>query len=190
MKLVFVASLAGKESLNQSYKKIVSICRDLNHEVFDDYVTQHTQDALERASVNNLKETYKKITAEIKASDAVIAETTQSSLGVGRYIGTALQYHKPILVLYRNYLPRTLVFDPTRLITIKKYSIEDEKRLKEILQKFATTAEKKKLTYRFNFMIDKNMNNYLEFKSKKEGISKADYMRKLISSDYEDVESS
>lgn len=50
MKLVFVASLAGKESLNQSYKKIVSICRDLNHEVFDDYVTQHTQDALEKAS--------------------------------------------------------------------------------------------------------------------------------------------
>ena len=36
MKLVFVASIAGKEKLDESYEMISNICKKKGHNVFDD----------------------------------------------------------------------------------------------------------------------------------------------------------
>ena len=44
----------------------------------------------------------------LKSSDAVVAEVTTPSLGVGYEIARATQYHKPVLCLFRNGTGRTL----------------------------------------------------------------------------------
>jgi len=181
MKIVFVASLAGKKQLENNYKLITTLCRQHNLKVFDDYVFKYDEEYLAKRNINSLKKNYKRITYEIKKSDALIAEVTQSSLGVGRFISIALEYHKPILLLYSKYIPRAFVYDPTRLISLKKYSLSKPKDLEYKIINFIQTVNKKKLIYRFNLMITKEMDEYLATESKRENLSKADYLRKLIS---------
>lgn len=183
MKIVFIASIAGKELLEENYRMISDLCREKGNEVFDDYIFKHTPELLAKSSIISLKKNYHKITAKIKQCDFMIVESTQSSLGVGRYIGVALHFHKPILVLYTKYPPRTLLGDPTRLITIKKYLPNNKKGLEEKLEQFSKQAEKKIFTYRFNLMLSHEMNNYLLYKSKENGMSKADYIRNLVDAD-------
>ena len=120
MKMVFIASIAGKETLETNYSLINKLCKKLGHKIFDDYIFEQSPEILSSSSFSKHKENYKKITSEIKDSDVMIAESTQSSLGVGRLISIALQLHKPILVLYSKYPPRTLVVDPTRLIILRQ----------------------------------------------------------------------
>lgn len=183
MKIVFIASIAGKEHLEENYHMISDLCQKNGHDVYDDYTFKHTPAILAKSSISNLKRNYKKITAKIKACDIVIAETTQSSTGVGRYIGVALQYHKPVLVLYTTYPPRALLADPTRLITIKKYNPHSIKVLEAKLHQFFIQAENKLYTYRFNIMLSNEINEYLHDKSKENNVSKADYLRNLIVND-------
>lgn len=181
MRIVFVASLAGKKQLEENYRQIVVLCRQHNHKIFDDYVFKYDAEYLTKGNINSLKRNYKNISYEIKKADVLIAEVTQSSLGVGRFISIALEYHKPILLLYSRYIPRAFVYDPTRLITLRKYSLSNPKELEHKIIKFLQIAVKKRLTYRFNLMLTKEMEEYLTTTISRENLSKADYIRKLIS---------
>lgn len=183
MKIVIIASIAGKEYLIENYKIISELCKKNGNEVFDDYIFKHRRDILRKSSITILKEIHNNMILKIKQCDFMIVESTQSSLSVGRYVGVSLQYHKPILVLYTDHPPRALIADPTRLITLKKYSLDDKKDLKEKLEHFFKQAEKKIFIYRFNVMLSHEINNYLLYKANENSISKSDYVRKLIVSD-------
>lgn len=127
---------------------------------------------------------YTQISQDIKNADGVIIEGTRSTLDIGRFIAAALQYHKPVLILYKNSIPDTLADDTHTLVTIKQYNDTQPHVLEdEILSQFITRVEKKKLLYRFNLMLSKEMNMYLMEKAKTKGVSKADYIRTLITED-------
>jgi TPP-dependent 2-oxoacid decarboxylase len=181
MKIVFVASLAGRKQLEENYRLIAALCRRHNHKVFDDYVFKYDVEYLAKGNIISLKRNYKKISYEIKKADALIAEVTQSSLGVGRFISLALEYRKPVLLLYSRYIPRAFVYDPTRLISLKKYFLSKPRELERKIINFIQKVNKKKLTYRFNLMLTKEMNEYLTVASSHKNLSKADYLRNLIS---------
>lgn len=183
MKIVFIASLAGKEYLIENYRIISDLCKKNGNEIFDDYVFKHKQMILRKSNIAVLQKIHNSMVLKIKLCDLMIVESTQSSLSVGRYIGIALQYHKPILVLYTDHPPRALIADTTRLITLKKYYKNDKNGLKEKLEHFFIQAKKKIFIYRFNIMLSHEINNYLLFKIDENNISKADYIRELIISD-------
>lgn len=130
------------------------------------------------------KISYKQISADIKNADGVIIEATRPTLDIGRFIATAFQYHKPVLVLYQGTIPDTLADDSHSLMTIKEYHETKPRELEhKILSQFVTKVENRKLLYRFNLMLNKEMNMYLMDKAKKQGVSKADYIRTLIYKD-------
>jgi TPP-dependent 2-oxoacid decarboxylase len=153
---------------------ITSLCKKLGVEVIPGYT--------KKGSGNKLQ--YKTISAEIKQADGVIIEASRPTLDIGRFIATALQYHKPVLILYQGELPDVLADDTHTLVTIKEYEEPKHDHLEQkILSSFLTKVEKKKLLYRFNLMLSKEMNMYLMDKAKTKGVSKADYIRTLITDD-------
>jgi hypothetical protein len=51
------------------------------------------------------------------------------------------------------------------------------------MKPFFTDIKKKKLLYRFNLMLSREMNIFLGQRSREHGVSKADYVRTLIFKD-------
>jgi hypothetical protein len=155
-------------------KKIIELCEESGHKVLQGYNTAKT-----KKQIN-----YKYVSTKIKDSDAVIIEGTRATLDTGRFIASALQYHKPILILHKDKLPDILADDTHKLVSIKQYDENKTDKLqKDVIEDFFLKVHRKKLLYRFNLMLNKEMNAYLMDKAKTNSISKADYIRQLIEAD-------
>lgn len=176
MKIYFHCSLTGEEQYSKGYDLVIALLREMSHEVLESRklksrfskVRQEIQDDILRKK------------AFIKASDAVIIESTYPSIGIGYLIAYALGQHKNVLVLYTNEPHAVLLAENNRLLSLKKYDIRNRKKLLNDLQKFLNSAQRKTLKYRFNMMIDQAMDDFLTIEATKESISKADYVRQLI----------
>ena len=87
--------------------------------------------------------------------------------------------NKPILVLFSKKIHGVIEGIPSRLLTVKQYNIKNGK-LSSTLRKFITSAVEKNESTRFNFLLSKEMDNFLKDESHKNSISKADYLRTII----------
>lgn len=180
MKIYFHSSLMGKKQYLKEFNVIVGFLKKSNNEVFANHILKRDYKTLSRG---NKDEIYKDIQNQkkiIKSCDAVVIESTYPSIGVGYIIAYAIAQYKSILVLYQQNPHAILLSERDRLLTIKKYSITNEKRLFYDLQIFLENAKKKILKYRFNMMIDQNLNDLLSLETIKLHTSKADYVRQLI----------
>ncbi len=101
MNIYFAASIRAGRELQPLYAEIVAYLRREGHTVLTEHIAASTvlddeQDLTEEAI-------YAQDTAWLDVCDAVIAEVTVPSLGVGYEIGYALhQAHKPVLCLCRR----------------------------------------------------------------------------------------
>lgn len=66
------------------------------------------------------------------------------------------------------------------MITFVKYTEKAMEEMETILKPFFTDIKKKRLLYRFNLMLSREMNIFLGHRSREHGVSKADYVRQLI----------
>lgn len=182
MKVYFNASLAGKEKYQKEYETIIKTMTRLGHTVYADHVISRNAKVVSTQSKEEHERDYRRTRELIEKSDVMVVEATYPSIGVGHIISIALQNYKSVLILYRSSeAPHgMLVGDPDRLIFIKKYSLEQPEKLKEILDKFLNVAKKKLLNVRFNMMIDREEEEYLDTVSHVRGISKSDFVRQLI----------
>jgi hypothetical protein len=122
-----------------------------------------------------------KLMNEIKKSDAVVIESTESNFEMGRFTTLALLQHKPVLMLQKDKYVAPLVLGESRLVTQTSYIPGDAKEMKNILANFFKVVAKQRLLYRFNFMMSREMNAFVGEKAQESGVSKADYIRSLIS---------
>lgn len=167
MKLVFLAVQSNKTN-----KKILSVS-EKNKQTITPYFIEINDPSIQKK--------FTKITNEIKKSDGLIIEGSTTEFDFGIFITNALQQHKSVLLLHTESLqPKTWMFGANRLLKVKEY---DEKSLEQELKNFFLSAKKQKLTYRFNLMLDKEINSFLMDRAKEHDISKADYIRQLISKD-------
>lgn len=96
MKIYFAASIRGGRSLLTTYQAIVAYLKQSGHEVLSEHIAAETMTDRGRSD----DEIYRQDTAWLEECDAVVAEVTVPSLGVGYEIGYALhQAHKPVLCL-------------------------------------------------------------------------------------------
>jgi len=177
MKIFYLCSLSGKEKYLDKYKLIVQTCKKLGHEVYSDHVFKRTVSDVSSYNFKTHKKEYQKLVTLMKRSDAVIAEITFSSTTVGNFITLALQNFIPTLLLHQSDYHGLVVGDLNRLIKISTYS---EKNISKILQRFFKFAEKRRLSIRFNMMIDENIDQFLSKQSATWNVSKAEYLRRLI----------
>lgn len=179
MVIFFRSSIFGKEKFKENYETIVKICRNLGHKVYADHMLKRDYRDTDKFTREQHQEDFQRLTSQIKESDVVIVEGSYPSTGTGHYMTIALNYSKPVLVLYTKNPHGVLVGDPNRLLFLKKYSLNNEE-LKEKIENFLTVASKRKLKNRFNLMIDDETLDYLSSQSTKLNQSKADFIRNLI----------
>lgn len=185
MRVYFNASLVGKEKYSEEYKTTIEIVKKLGHKSFTYQVMERDYREVSKQTRRKHEEDFRKARSRIERSDVMIVEATYpSSIGVGHTMTIALDMYKPILVLYQAASPHgphgLLIGDPNRLLTVRKYSLKDIKKLEKTIKIFLQRAEKKLLKKRFNFMLDKTQEDYLGWISKKQNISKANFIRMLI----------
>jgi hypothetical protein len=175
MDIVFIAP-TGMKKIPQEYEEIIRVCKQLRTKVNADYIKETPH------NVKDMEKKYWKTVDTIKHTDIVIAEATQLTVDISRLISISLQNHVPTILLYKEKSPASFVFEPSRLLLMKHYSLDT---LEEILRQHLKKVSKKKLLYRFNLMLSKELGSYVMDKSKKQRVSKADYIRKLITDDME-----
>jgi len=122
-------------------------------------------------------------TKEIKKADGIVVECSETNFDLGRLLTLSLLQHKPVLLLQMKVHTHELELGESRLVTKKTYKPEDEKHIEKCLINFVSIIEKQRLSYRFNLMLSRDINNYLMDQAQNKSISKADYIRTLIVQD-------
>ncbi len=100
MKIYFAASIRGGRKDQNKYNELIGF---LSSKV--EVLTEHVGDSsLGQAGEKDLsdKEIYQRDLEWLESADAVIAEVTNPSLGVGYELGIAEKLGKPVLCLYKD----------------------------------------------------------------------------------------
>jgi hypothetical protein len=163
--------------------------RSLGHIIARDWVeTAWAQDNLP-GSQNHIDLLDWSIVSEaevtIEGSELFITEASDaSSFGVGYEVARALKAGKPTLILVREDVSGRSYASGIKdeLITYRKYNDTNLERVVEVFVK-ENTIKKKDL--RFNFVIDRQIHNYLRQRSYKSGKTKAEVVRDLLLKDME-----
>jgi nucleoside 2-deoxyribosyltransferase len=100
VKIYFAGSIAGGREKTQIYIQIVEYLLAKGHEVPSAHVAR--PDVLNWERENPPSSIYERDMAWVRDSEALIAEVSTPSLGVGYEIATALHLGKPVLCLYRQ----------------------------------------------------------------------------------------
>lgn len=180
MKIFFHTSLDGKDQYISEYKSIVTFLIELGHEVFSDHILKRDKSTLiknDSDAISHDIENQKKL---IQSSQAVIIDSTYPSIGVGYIIAYALEQHKSILILHQGD-PQAILFSiKNRLFSFKKYDKNNLPDMRKELKNFLNHTEKRLLKFRFNMMMDEEMNQALTLETVAQKISKADYVRQTL----------
>ncbi|KKP69483.1 MAG: Tmk: thymidylate kinase [candidate division CPR3 bacterium GW2011_GWF2_35_18] len=142
MKVYFTASVSSGRAYLLQYKIIIKALKSLGHKVLSEDVAfdsvNKNGDRLKRDSTLPPAEIFLRERREVEESDIVIAEVSQSSMGVGFLISHALQQRKPVLALLygdieeKNISP-FLEGHPSQNLFLEHYT---EDNLKIVLKKF------------------------------------------------------
>jgi len=100
LKIYFAASIRGGRKDQNKYNELIGF---LSSKV--EVLTEHVGDSsLGQAGEKDLsdKEIYQRDLEWLESADAVIAEVTNPSLGVGYELGVAEKLGKPVLCLYKD----------------------------------------------------------------------------------------
>jgi nucleoside 2-deoxyribosyltransferase len=100
MNIYFACSITGGRDFESVYQVIIKALAENNHQVPTAHLAETGVSALEAAM--DPFEVYARDTNWIRASDALIAEVSVPSHGVGYEIGFALGLGKPVLALYEE----------------------------------------------------------------------------------------
>lgn len=100
MNIYFSCSITGGRAEEATYQAIVRELEDQGHEVPTAHLS--SPDVMELENVVDAVEIYERDMAWISNCDAVIAEVSTPSHGVGYEIAYALSLRKPVLCCYRK----------------------------------------------------------------------------------------
>jgi len=123
-KIYFSGSISGGRQDAALYARIIALMQQT-----DIVLTEHVGDvnySTKGRSVSDEQAIYEQDTAWLRASDLVIAECTQPSLGVGYELALAEQLGKPVYVFHRRdrHLSAMIAGDP--YFHVFAYETEDE----------------------------------------------------------------
>lgn len=184
MKIFFLASIAVSEEIRSSYLEIVSILKKEGHLV-DYRQSLITPKTLFKGNPKENESRAKNLLRKMLQSDCVVFEGTKPSTGAGYYLSMALQKNIPVLFLTREKYNGLFIASYNRLLKIKKYLPSDKNSLKKVIKEFLSSVKNQELNKRFNLMIAQYMDNFMDEISKRNGVSKADYIRNLILTEME-----
>jgi nucleoside 2-deoxyribosyltransferase len=126
VKIYFSGSISGGRDHAAIYPHLVAQLQAQGHHVLSAHVAD--PDALEAEKDRSPREVFERDTNWVKDCDALIAEVSTPSLGVGYEIALAVQLGKPVLCVYRSgiRLSKMISGNTAPSITVIMYSSEAE----------------------------------------------------------------
>jgi nucleoside 2-deoxyribosyltransferase len=100
MNIYFACSITGGREFEAGYQEIVTALTAEGHEIPTSHLAQ--SDVIENERNLTPQEVYERDINWLKNCDALIAEVSVPSHGVGYEIGFALNIRKPVLCLYQK----------------------------------------------------------------------------------------
>lgn len=189
MKLFFLTAPIALEQSKLLIEVIKNLSKENNFQVVFGHEIGASISDLNSMNKTQLQKYYIDYVKQIKSCEALILEGTHPSTGGGHIVTIALQSHIPVLYLNQFKYSGPLLADQNRLLKLETYNPEDIAEIKKIILNFIKFLKNKRLTIRFNLMIDESMNNFIDYNSKELEISKADYIRTLIQEKMENINS-
>ncbi|CAN5126927.1 hypothetical protein BH09PAT2_BH09PAT2_10660 [soil metagenome] len=178
--LYFTASIAAKEQYLPKYTQIVDHIKKSGHEIISDHIFKATEREISTKSRDERLNFHNKIEKWIYQCDGLIAETSFPSISVGYEISLALRVGKPVLILYSEGDPPSLLaHHKDEKLLCEKYTSQT---LPSILDDYMHYIESKS-DLRFTFFITPKIASYLDDIAKKDKLPKSVYLRKLIERD-------
>jgi hypothetical protein len=134
MRIYFAGAISGGRENLPAYQHIVSRLKSLGHSVPSEHVANPRVIEQEGSLAPRL--VYERDVSWILDSDALIAEVSTPSLGVGYEVACALQHDKPVLCLYREGLgiSKMITGNPSPRLSIATY--RDTAQLDRLLDSF------------------------------------------------------
>jgi nucleoside 2-deoxyribosyltransferase len=126
MKIYFSGSISGGREHEAIYQHLVAHLHARGHHVLSAHVADPL--ALEVEKDMPAHEVFERDTNWIKDCDAMIAEVSTPSLGVGYEYALAVQLDKPVLCVYRSSvrLSKMITGNPAPNLTVTAYASEVE----------------------------------------------------------------
>jgi len=177
MHAYFTASIVGKKYHLANYLTIINLLHSKGVTVVSDHIIKTNESAIHMETKEQRLKFHKQLERWINEADFMIVEATFPSISVGYEIALALHKGKPILVLYSQGDPPSLINnnEEERLVC-EKYSPAT---LEETVTDFIHYVEGSVDT-RFTFFITSEIASYLEKVAKKQNMPKSVYLRNLI----------
>ena len=177
MTIYFTASLVGKKDFQRNYLAIISYLQSKGHTVQANHILNTTESEVGLQTREARLAFHKKLEGWIQSCDCMVAETSFPSISVGYEISLALQYKKPVLILYSIGDPPSLfAHHDDEKIVCEKYSVTN---VGEIIDNFVNFAGGS-ADSRFTFFVTPKIVGYLEKIAQTKKIPKSVYLRELI----------
>ncbi len=126
MKIYFSGSISGGRAHEAIYQHLVARLQAQGHDVLSAHVADPA--ALEREKDLPPRAVFERDVKWVEACEAMIAEVSTPSLGVGYEYGLAVQLGKPVLCVYRSGLrmSKMITGNPAPNLTVATYLSEAE----------------------------------------------------------------
>ncbi|MEK9182861.1 MAG: nucleoside 2-deoxyribosyltransferase [Patescibacteria group bacterium] len=134
MKIYFAGSIRGGRDDKEIYSKIIDILK--NHgEVLTEHVGDHKLTALGEVGITD-EQIYERDMAWLKEVNALVADVSTPSIGVGYEVASAEALNKKILCLYREGAEKRIsgMINGNKNLTVKTYKTVFD--LPEIFENF------------------------------------------------------
>lgn len=176
----FTASIVGKKQYISNYTEIIKTLEARHIKVLSEHILKTSENEIQLETREKRLEFQDKLDLWISQADFMVAEVSFPSISVGYEISLALHHGKPVLVLYSNgHPPSLLAQHRDEKLVCEHYSLQS---LAANISDFLNYVDGATDT-RFTFFITPAQNSYLEHKAKSEKLPKSVYLRKLIESD-------
>jgi hypothetical protein len=186
MKVCFACSTSELAARKGTYRKICLLIKEMGHTLTRDWLEEAIQ-IIEKNAVSTLdrEEVYSKVLGSILAADVMVIEGTVASFSVGHQVTLALSKNKPTLFLVqkkqtgkKNVVPKNsfLAGITSPLLTVAEY---DDSTLPDILNDFLNNNGGRPIV-KFNIVLTKEIENYLNWASFTYKINKSEFIRNLI----------
>ena len=185
MKVHFACKTMELKSHKSDYRKICALIKEMGHTITRDWL-EAAIDLDEKNKMNsfNREEVYNKVVAAIFAADVLIVEGTVASFSVGHQMTLGLAKNKPTLCLIKKSKNKKAkdakhAFLGGIISPFLKVVEYDDSNLVEILNDFLNYNGGNPLI-KFNIVLTKEIEGYLDWVSFTQKINKSEYIRDLI----------
>ena len=184
MKVFFGGTIPGFKVNRDNYLEIRKVILALGHKLTRDWLKEEAKGKITRAP----SEMYELTEKAIKEADAIILEYSHDIGAIGQQLVLSLQRNIPVLLLVKESnnsedSPLSDYFIASRYyknLIKKKYKLTS---IKKAVSDFLKWVEGNKSIIRFNLEIERELDDYLKSKAKKNKSSKSEEIRKLILGD-------